>query len=80
MNTVTDNKESHLRSILKGLSWRVLATLTTITIVYLVTGKFYAALEIGGFEVVAKIVLYYLHERIWLIAPSGSIRKLFVRN
>ena len=80
MNNQNVNKESHLRSILKGLSWRILATLTTITIVYLVTGEFYAALEIGGYEVVAKIAIYYVHERTWLLVPRGFIRKLYARN
>lgn len=58
-------KESHIRSIAKALSWRVLATLTTIVISYVVTHKIGAALTIGSIEVFAKIALYYMHERLW---------------
>ena len=57
--------ESHTRSILKGVTWRIVATLTTIAIAWLVTGDVPAALKIGLIEVFAKIGIYYLHERAW---------------
>ena len=69
--------ESHLRSILKSLSWRVLASLTTITIAYLVTGKILIALEIGAIEIIAKLIIYYFHERAWQFVPRGTIRRIF---
>lgn len=59
-------KESHLLSFSKACSWRLLATLTTIIISYFVTGNVKAALSIGSIELVAKIVFYYLHERLWV--------------
>jgi len=52
-------------SLLKTISWRVLGTIDTITISYIVTGQIRSALSIGGFEVFSKMVLYYLHERAW---------------
>lgn len=58
-------KDSHLRSIVKGISWRIVGTLDTITIAYLVTGHITKALTIGATEVVTKILLFYLHERVW---------------
>ena len=58
-------KESSLRSILKTISWRLFATLTTAAIVYAFTSKLAIALAIGGIEMVLKLVLYYLHERVW---------------
>jgi len=69
-------KESRLRSILKAASWRVLATLTTIVIAYLITGKIDDALKIGAVEVVAKMAIYYFHERAWARLPLGTVRKL----
>ena len=69
-------KESRLRSILKAASWRVLATLTTIVIAYLITGKIDDALKIGAVEVVAKMAIYYFHERAWARLPLGTLRKL----
>ncbi len=53
------------RSILKTLSWRGLATLATVFTVLGFTGDVTVSLGVGGIEVVAKIVLYYFHERSW---------------
>ncbi len=57
--------DARRRSFLKALSWRCLATLTTFLISYVVTGNFAFAASIGGLEVIAKIILYYFHERAW---------------
>ena len=62
MNTY---KDAHHRSILKALSWRVCATITTMVIFFVLTGKLALALGAGGIEVVIKLALYYLHERAW---------------
>ncbi len=70
-------RESHLRSILKAISWRVIASLTTFTIADVVTGKIQVAATIAGTEAFAKIFIYYLHERGWQMVPHGAIRKLF---
>ena len=72
----THLKDSHLRSILKGLTWRVLATLTTVIIAYLIIGEVKLALHIGGIEFIAKFMIYYLHERAWASIPLGTIRKV----
>lgn len=69
--------ESHLRSILKAFSWRIIATTTTITIAYFVTGEVGDALTIGAVGFFGKMFIYYLHERAWQMAPRGSIRKFF---
>ncbi|MFQ5780072.1 MAG: DUF2061 domain-containing protein [Nitrospiria bacterium] len=58
------------------MSWRIVATATTIAIAYLITGKTSIALEIGAIEVFAKILFYYLHERAWQILPRGTIRRI----
>jgi len=58
-------RESNGRSIVKTISWRLLATLTTAAIVYAFTGKLNIALAVGGIEVLLKLVLYYFHERTW---------------
>ncbi len=71
-----ESRETHLRSILKGLSWRVVATGTTIIIAYVITGDTSIALEIGAIEVFAKLLFFYLHERIWQFLPRGTIREI----
>lgn len=56
---------THARSLIKGVSWRAVGTMDTIFIAYFFTKNSLSALKIGGFEVFSKILLYYLHERIW---------------
>ncbi len=69
--------ESHIRSVLKTLTWRILATTTTVTIAYFVFGDIANALKVGGIEFFAKMFIYYFHERAWQLLPSGAIRKKF---
>ncbi|MCB0645673.1 MAG: DUF2061 domain-containing protein [Saprospiraceae bacterium] len=68
--------ESHLRSILKGFTWRIVATSTTVIIAYIVTGEVGIALTVGSIEFLGKILLYYVHERAWEMVPKGTIRVL----
>jgi uncharacterized membrane protein len=70
------NKESRLRSILKAFSWRFIASATTITVAYFVTGDIAAAGVVGIFDFVLKLLLYYFHERAWQLLPRGSIRRI----
>jgi len=58
-------KEKAYRSVVKTISWRVLGTIDTIVISYLITGSFAMAASIGSIEVVTKMILYYFHERVW---------------
>ena len=58
-------EESATRSVFKAISWRVLATLTTALVVYVITGSTEFAVTIGLIEGIAKIGLYYFHERLW---------------
>ena len=55
----------------KTVSWRVIATLDTFVISYLVTGSGVFAGSIASFEVVTKIVIYYFHERAWMRIDWG---------
>jgi uncharacterized membrane protein len=65
-----NKKESHIRSLIKGISWRFIATTDTVLIVLLITclyGKcsIENALKIGAIEFLLKLFIYYFHERIW---------------
>lgn len=57
--------ESPKRSIVKSISWRIVGTLDTILISWVVTGTLSLAFSIGLVELVTKMVLYFFHERIW---------------
>ena len=58
-------KESHIRSLVKAASWRIFATLVTMAIVFIFTGKVKLMIGVGLADIVSKLILYYLHERIW---------------
>ncbi len=53
------------RSAAKTITWRVLASLDTIALSWFFTGSLAIAAAIGGFEVVTKLFLYFVHERVW---------------
>ena len=73
---MAEHVESHLRSIIKGFTWRVIATTTIFIITYLTTGEVDTAVKVASIEFFIKIFLYYLHERAWLKVPRGTIRKI----
>ena len=59
------NLEKPIRSIAKSISWRVVGTVDTILISWIITGQVKTALSIGGIELITKMLLYFFHERIW---------------
>lgn len=65
-------KDKNYRSLLKAISWRVTGTVDTIVISFLITGNIKIASSIGAIEVITKIILYYLHERIWALTDWGK--------
>lgn len=65
-------KEKPIRSIAKSISWRIVGTLDTMIISWIVTGQLNTALVIGGVEVVTKMVLYFFHERVWNTIKWGK--------
>ncbi len=65
-------KERNTRSIAKAISWRIVGTIDTILISWLITGKITLALSIGAIETVTKIALYFFHERAWNVVSWGK--------
>lgn len=57
--------DSNAKSIFKTISWRIVGTIDTIVIAFIVTGEIGMAASIGSVEVFTKIILYYFHERFW---------------
>jgi|TARA_Y100001938_G_C8030070_1_gene400157 uncharacterized membrane protein len=66
---------SKTRSILKAISWRVVGTLDTMALGWIITGNPVMGLKIGALELVTKFVLYYIHERIWIKSQFGTKNK-----
>ncbi|MDZ4845895.1 MAG: DUF2061 domain-containing protein [Chitinophagales bacterium] len=59
-------RDTRARSITKGITWRIIGTMDTILLSWLITGNITQALKIGSVEVFTKTILYFCHERIWL--------------
>jgi len=66
------DKEAHLRSILKAVSYRLLAAIATATIVFFFTRRIALSIGVGLVESVAKIICYYIHERVWSFIDFGT--------
>jgi uncharacterized membrane protein len=83
-------KDSPFRSIMKAISWRLIATLTTFLITFIIfkryTDKTYmevleTASFVAGIEIFAKLLFYYLHERLWQNIRWGTaLRKDFFQR
>ena len=82
-----ESKENPLRSISKAVSYRFLATGATFTLSFIIFDRyteipFSESVEnaglIAGAEFLAKIFLYYLHERLWTNIAWGKYwRRLY---
>ncbi|MTI20794.1 DUF2061 domain-containing protein, partial [Fulvivirga sp. RKSG066] len=73
-------KDSHARSLTKAITWRVLGTLDTIFLAFIITDQLNTAISIGATEVFTKIALFYFHERVWnklLIGRSTTGVKIY---
>ena len=57
--------DNHIRSFVKSISWRIIASLTTILLVFIFTRSWVISFEVRGLEIIMKIFFYYLHERVW---------------
>ena len=58
-------QETHTRSVVKVLTWRILGTVATTMLVFFFTRRFTLSLAVGGFEFISKIGLDWFHERVW---------------
>lgn len=73
MSTTPTVRESGTRSIVKAVSWRVLGTVATSTIVFVVTHRWQLSLFVGAMEFVSKVALFWMHERIWDRVHFGRV-------
>jgi uncharacterized membrane protein len=66
---------SYKRHLAKTITWRLVGTIDTIILSWIVTGNPLTGLKIGFSEVVTKMLLYYLHERVWFNISIPDSRK-----
>lgn len=58
-------KSIYKRHLAKTITWRIVGTIDTILIAWIISGNPLIGLKIGGLELITKMFLYYCHERIW---------------
>lgn len=68
---LTEESKSFKRHFGKTITWRIVGTVDTIILAWVISGDAMVGLQIGGAEVVTKMILYYLHERIWYRSDYG---------
>lgn len=69
----TEKKDNAIaRHLFKTITWRIIGTLDTMILGWILTGSLKMGLAIGGTEVLTKMVLYFLHERIWYKINIGK--------
>ena len=61
------------RSLVKALSWRIVASTDTFLISWFITGKISWAGTIALLEIITKTLLYYFHERGWNKVKWGRV-------
>jgi uncharacterized membrane protein len=69
---IFSGREAHSRSLAKAVSWRLTGTIDTFVISFIITGRVSLAGSIAGTELLTKILLYYLHERVWSRISWGT--------
>lgn len=57
--------ETKRRSVVKALSWRVLAAVITTSVAFVMTGQLDFAAKVGIIDTAIKLGVYFMHERIW---------------
>ncbi len=65
--------ETRLRSILKALTWRLIASLVTASIVFIITREAALSVSVGILDSLVKVFAYYFHERLWTGFTLGKI-------
>jgi len=59
------------RHLAKAITWRIVGTLDTMLLGWLISGDFKVGASIGLLELLTKMVLYYVHERAWYQSDFG---------
>lgn len=63
--------KTYQRHIAKAVTWRIVGTLDTMLLAWLISGDPMVGLQVGGAEVITKMLFYYLHERVWFSIKLG---------
>ena len=73
-------RETKKRSLVKGISYRLQATVATSLLVYLIIGEIDLALQIGLADSVVKLAIYFFNERLWNKVDWGYETKMIKKS
>ena len=65
--------DTHKRTIFKTITWRIIATVTTILTIYFWTNSWSVSLGSGLIANALKTLFYYIHERVWNLTDFGRL-------
>lgn len=68
------------RHWVKAITWRLLGTSVTIAITISVTGSVETGFLVGPLDFVIKVLLYYAHEKVWLLSKFGVRSTSVIEN
>jgi uncharacterized membrane protein len=68
---MTKKNLTRQRHIAKTITWRIVGTIDTMLLGWIISGDPLIGLKVGLAELVTKMVLYYVHERIWYKSNYG---------
>ena len=57
--------DSHRKSLIKAISWRIVGTAATFITTFILTREMHLAVALSGIDLISKIFLFYMHERMW---------------
>lgn len=57
--------EQKIRSVVKSVSWRLVATLNGFLVAFVLLNDFKQSMKISVIANISGMLLYYFHERIW---------------
>ena len=72
--------ETHKRSLVKTISWRIIATIVTVLVSFMWLGEWTTSIALALTANGIKALLYYVHERGWnqlswgRVVSAGSIK------
>lgn len=63
-----------IRSWTKGISYRLFSMPVSPILAYVLTSDWILAGKLGACEAIIKIILFYIHERVWHQIPFGKVK------
>ena len=64
-------RNTNKRHLLKTFSWRALGSLATLIVAWIITGNPLTGFKIGLVETLSKMILYFVHEKMWYRTNFG---------